>query len=208
MLTSKEKFIFYAFIREYIKEGRPLGSKYLALKINPKLPAPTLRFYFRRLTKRGLLSSLVNSLGRLPTDLGWKYYLFNYELEPEIKLKSFNPFDLLTEFVSKSHNVLVYGQRNKFKIYGLQNVLKVLAKEPSEVAEDILKMIEIVDKLKTKIDYGVKIKLGKDIEESRTKNLCLASLRKNDLWVCFLGPKRNYYHTLWSLLKKLEKEFA
>ena len=77
MLNKKEKLIFYELVRNYIFEGKPQGSKLLAKKLTFKIPPSTLRFYFRKLFRRGLIIKIGKYGGRIPTDKGWKLSLIH-----------------------------------------------------------------------------------------------------------------------------------
>lgn len=203
MLEGKEKLIFYELVRNYIFEGRPQGSKILAKKLPFKISPPTLRLYFRRLFQRGLIIKPGKFSGRIPTDEGWKYYIFHYQTSPEIKIKERSLEKIIKKFVDLSSNIVVYHEKNKTKILGLNNITKLISTESRETIDDILRFIEKFDKIEKKIGSHQKIiKIGSEIENSKSKNLCLAALRKNNRLICFLGPKRNYYHTLWSILNK------
>ncbi|MEM4649813.1 MAG: hypothetical protein QXP78_04005 [Candidatus Bathyarchaeia archaeon] len=73
-----------------------------------------------------------------------------------------------------------------------------------ELAEqETQKLIETIDKIDDVPNHKLIIKLGSEIEYSKSKNLFFAILKNYKRTICFLGPKRNYYHTLWSILNKL-----
>lgn len=203
MLNKKEKLIFYELVRNYIFEGKPQGSKLLAKKLTFKIPPSTLRFYFRKLFRRGLIIKIGKYGGRIPTDKGWKYYIFNYKNSPEIKIEENQSEKLIEKFIKLTNNICIYKEKNKFKFLGLNNIAKLIELETKETIEDILGLIETIDKIDDVPNRKLIIKLGSEIESSKSKNLFFAILKNHKKTICFLGPKRNYYHTLWSILNKL-----
>jgi transcriptional regulator of heat shock response len=202
MLSEKERQIFYLFVRHHLLKNSPIGSKYLSKKINYKFSAPLLRFYFRKLTQKGLLFSKIQ--GRYPSDKGWKYYLTQYEIKPEIKINGENLKLLIKKFLKLAKNSLIIFDKSRgIKIKGLHFLAEGLEKE---TLCDALLLIEDIEKEIYRLENKIGVKIGKEIEISRTKNLSLGYTKgKNKLYL-FLGPKRNYYHTLWSILNKINEK--
>lgn len=203
-LTEIQRFIFYNFVRNHIKKRKPIGSKILAKKLK-KFSPPTLRFYFQKLVEQGYLENVEDFSGRQPTERGWHYYLENYELKPEIKLpEKTTPLD---EFLKKvaflTKNVVFYRESfaSRYIFRGLKNSLAQL--EERDLLLDFGEMIENLEKTLTKINKDFEVLIGKEIEGSRTKKLSLIIKKSENFEIGFLGPKINYYHTLFSVFQNL-----
>jgi transcriptional regulator of heat shock response len=197
-LNQKQKFLFYKLIRSCIEKGGPVGSKLLAKKIKNKLSPPSLRIYLRKIAENGYLEN-VSDFGRLPTDKGWYYYLENYDLKPEIKVHNVFDLDLISELTKN----IVFLFDNELRVRGLKNVLAIQEKE---IIEDMLGLVENLEKIIENLNQGIHILIGEKIKESRTKKLSLLAYKNKNKIIGFLGPKINYYHTHLSLLKKFKNE--
>jgi len=205
MLRPKERFVFYHFIRYYLKENRPIGSKYLAKKLNFKFSPPLLRLYFRKLTKKGLLINSYDFKGRLPSDRGWKYYLFGFNLNPEIKLNYENLEESIKKYLYFSRSALIVIEDNeKSFLKGLNYLAEGLANRK----ESLVDALDLIENLLTSfslIPEEIGVKIGKEIKFSKSGELVLGFVNRPQKRYLFLGPKKNYYHTLWSLLNEIKK---
>ncbi|GBD34746.1 Heat-inducible transcription repressor HrcA [bacterium HR35] len=205
MLQPKERFIFYHFVRCYLKKNRPIGSKYLAKTLNFKFSPPLLRLYFRRLAKKGLILNSYDFKGRLPSDKGWKYYLFGFNLNPEIKLNYQNLEESIKKYLYFSRSALIVIEENrKSFLKGLNYLADGLAQKKESLV-DALDLIEYLLSTFDLISEDIGIKIGKEIKISKTGELALGFVNQPKRSYLFLGPKRNYYHTLWSLLNEIKK---
>jgi transcriptional regulator of heat shock response len=197
-LSEKQKFLFYNLARSCIEKRRPVGSKFLARKIKNRLSPSSLRIYLRKIAENGYLEN-VGDLGRLPTDRGWYYYLENYDLKPEIKLPEI--FDL--ELIANLTKNVVFLFEDELVIRGLKNILEIQEKE---IIEDILCLVEDLEKIIENFKDNFNILIGARLKASKTKKLSLLAYKNKNRVVGFLGQKINYYHANFTLLKKLKNE--
>jgi transcriptional regulator of heat shock response len=197
-LNQKQRFLFYKLIRSCIEKRGPVGSKLLAKKIKNKLSPPSLRIYLRKIAENGYLENVGGNFGRLPTDKGWYYYLENYDLRPEIKVPDVFDLDLISELTKN----IVFLFDGELRIRGLKNILSIQEKE---IIEDMLGLVENLEKIIENLENDINILIGEKIEESKTKKLSLLAYKNKNKVIGFLGPKINYYHTHLSLLKKIQK---
>ncbi len=77
-LTPRLEQVLTAVIEHHIATGRPVGSKYLAGHGGFELAPSTVRSELARLERLGYLSHPHTSAGRVPTDLGYRYYVDNF----------------------------------------------------------------------------------------------------------------------------------
>jgi heat-inducible transcriptional repressor len=81
-LTDRQAEILRAVVREYLRTKRPVGSKSLVEQGEVAASPSTVRYDLGRLEQAGLLEHPHTSSGRVPTDLGWRFYVANLmELE-------------------------------------------------------------------------------------------------------------------------------
>ncbi len=75
MLTDREKLVLNAIIDFYLRFGETIGSRTLVKTYNIDLSSATIRNVMSDLEERGFIEKTHSSSGRIPTDLGYKYYL-------------------------------------------------------------------------------------------------------------------------------------
>lgn len=75
MLTDREKLVLNAIIDFYLRFGETIGSRTLVKRYNIDLSSATIRNVMSDLEDRGFIEKTHSSSGRIPTDLGYKYYL-------------------------------------------------------------------------------------------------------------------------------------
>lgn len=82
MLTERQLLILNLIIQHYIQHGEPLGSKSLLKEANLPVSPATIRNDMMRLEELGLLGKTHTSSGRVPSILGYRYYV-DYLLKQE-----------------------------------------------------------------------------------------------------------------------------
>ena len=75
MLTDREKLVLNAIIDFYLRYGETIGSRTLVKRYNINLSSATIRNVMSDLEDMGFIEKTHSSSGRIPTDLGYKYYL-------------------------------------------------------------------------------------------------------------------------------------
>lgn len=108
MLTKRQEEILKLIVKEYIKLAKPVGSKLICDRMN--CSSATVRNEMQSLEEMGLLEKTHTSSGRIPSEMGYRYYVDNLmelkELNGEevFKLQTvFNNTQLeLSDVLSKS----------------------------------------------------------------------------------------------------------
>lgn len=75
MLSLRQRNILSAVIRGYIDSASPVGSRELVEKYHFKLSPATIRNEMSELEKKGYIHQPHTSAGRVPTDLGYRYFI-------------------------------------------------------------------------------------------------------------------------------------
>jgi heat-inducible transcriptional repressor len=75
MLTRRQEEILARVIEEYVATGAPVGSKTLVERSELDVSSSTVRYELAVLEERGLLSHPHTSAGRVPTDLGYRFFV-------------------------------------------------------------------------------------------------------------------------------------
>jgi heat-inducible transcriptional repressor len=75
MISSRQKLILKAIIEAYVKDAQPVGSKALTSMPYLKFSSATLRYDMAQLEELGYLEKTHTSSGRVPSELGYRYYV-------------------------------------------------------------------------------------------------------------------------------------
>jgi heat-inducible transcriptional repressor len=74
-MTSRHRRILAALVAEYIEQGEPISSAWLADHSSLGVSSATVRNILARLEEQGLLRQPHTSAGRIPTDSGYRLYV-------------------------------------------------------------------------------------------------------------------------------------
>lgn len=74
-LTRRQEEILVRVVEQYVATGAPVGSKALVQRTGLDVSSSTVRFELSQLEELGLLSHPHTSAGRVPTDLGYRFFV-------------------------------------------------------------------------------------------------------------------------------------
>src|SRR6059058_5473748 len=89
MLDKRAQILLKALIERYIAEGQPVGSRTLSKYSGLDLSPATIRNVMSDLEEAGLISSPHTSAGRVPTPLGYRFFV-----DTLLVMKPVETFDL------------------------------------------------------------------------------------------------------------------
>ena len=138
MLTERQNKVLKLIIERYIKDPTPVGSKALSKILN--CSSATIRNDMGILEDAGLLEKTHTSSGRIPSELGYRYYVDNL-----MELKKMNAEDMLKlQIVFKNQQLALSDVINKSLqvISDMMNYTTVVLGSTSH--ENLLKQIEVV----------------------------------------------------------------
>lgn len=81
MLTKRQEEVLQAIVRQYTTTGQPVGSKALVDHLAKKVSSATIRNEMAVLEHEGLVTKEHSSSGRVPSKLGYRYYV-DHLLDP------------------------------------------------------------------------------------------------------------------------------
>lgn len=119
-MTNRQKRLFRAIIKEFIDTAEAVGSLTIGDKYDLDISPATIRNEMVRLIDEGYLDKQHSSAGRIPTVLGWRYFL--KELMKEV--------DIYPEEETKVKEDLFHERFNKQKllrkaVYNLSKICKL-----------------------------------------------------------------------------------
>jgi heat-inducible transcriptional repressor len=103
MLNKRQQKILKAVVNRYIMTGTPVGSKSLAQGLNLGVSSATIRNELSKLEGMGYLFQPHTSAGRVPTDLGYRFYVDS--LSGRTRLREEEKKAILTLFSSKTQEL-------------------------------------------------------------------------------------------------------
>lgn len=74
-LSNRQQLILARLVEEYVATGSPVGSKTLVERAGLGVSASTVRYELAVLEEQGLLTHPHTSAGRVPTDVGYRYFV-------------------------------------------------------------------------------------------------------------------------------------
>lgn len=105
--AARRQKILAAIVESYIRTGEPIGSKALTGENGLKVSSATVRNDMAELTDRGYIVQPHTSAGRIPTALGYRYYIDNVmKVTPLAERGRQFISETLTEHADSPENIL------------------------------------------------------------------------------------------------------
>jgi heat-inducible transcriptional repressor len=82
--TERQRTVLFTIVQDYILSGEPVGSRMVARKSGLGLSPATIRNIMSDLEEMGLITQPHTSAGRVPTDLGYRYYVDSLTTIPRL----------------------------------------------------------------------------------------------------------------------------
>ncbi len=101
MLDSRKRSILEAVVSEYIATGEPVSSAHIAKSYSVDCSPATIRADMATLEREGYLTHPHTSAGRIPTDLGYRFYVDNLDAK-SATLDIFRA-EKVADFFAKAH---------------------------------------------------------------------------------------------------------
>lgn len=93
MLSDRQKLILKAIIEEYVTTNEPVGSKSLTNKPYLDFSSATIRYDMQHLEESGYLEKTHTSSGRIPSQMGYRYYVDHLIIRNEEVVEYFKYVD-------------------------------------------------------------------------------------------------------------------
>ncbi len=220
---KREDDILDLLVTSYIKESHPISSSYLCDNYHLPYSSATIRNVMESLEKKGFLSHIHTSSGRIPTKLGFKYYVehliekgeFLKEDEETVEeLVEFDTYNTTIEDVfNKALDILsnisgyislmgMWGFKEGFFFKGTRFILNQPEFEDINKLKNLfyaleVKIEEIQDLLFKYVDEELGILIGDEsgFEEISECSLLVSGFKKERLALALglLGPMRMDY---------------
>lgn len=122
MLDEREQLVLRTIIQEYIQKSEPVGSRNVS-KIGPlKMSPATIRNIMGELEEKGYLVQPHTSAGRVPTDLGYRYYIDHF---------------VALENGDEDYSAEAFRENLEFSAHNLPSMLSEFSKRLSNLTKSI-----------------------------------------------------------------------
>lgn len=232
-MNDRQREVLAAIIELYTKTAEPVGSEALLERHRFPVSSATLRNDMLALEEAGYLYQPHTSAGRIPTDLGYRFYV--EEMMGEKPLSKRDQARLQEEFLklqakhtrtvrttakllsALSGNLAVSGLLEKQEMYdfGIQSLIK---KPEFQAMDELARVVETLDTLDEKIDSLIsgledgetKIFIGEENPVAGIENcsMVVSPYRNKEGErgiLAIIGPKRMEYAKNKSLIEHMKK---
>lgn len=231
-MNERHSKILAAVIGEYTKTGLPVGSSVLVDVYGLDVSGATVRGDMVVLEQAGMLYQPHTSAGRIPTDVGYRYFVEEIMADRELskreqqslqrellKLKAQNirlmrTTAKLLSTVSGYAAVIVNAQTGESAEFGLRNLM---AQVDAENIDDLCRIAETLDYIDEKCDTlmeeldsdETQIFIGAENPISKAKNYSMVVSRYEQNGeagiIALIGPKNMKYNKNKSLINYVKK---
>lgn len=234
ILDERKKRILEAIVRDYLHTAEAVGSRTIWRSYMPDLSPATIRNEMADLEEMGLIVQPHTSAGRIPTDLGYRYYINNIMKARQLTIKE---EDIIGEGLKKIHNdvedalhqtlkvlshLLEYASvvatlNNKTRVYtsGISQMLKQPEFNNLNFTRHLLATIEEEDLMADMIkeyttEKGVTIRIGSEntFKEVKDCSVIMSSYSITNVAegaLGVIGPTRMSYAKAAGILETLSR---
>jgi transcriptional regulator of heat shock response len=226
---GRESEILNLVIETYIKESKPISSTHLCEKYNLPYSSATIRNVMETLEKKGFLSHIHTSSGRVPTTKGFKQYVECLKKEEMVKnypieLELYSTISDSSQVINSALDVLalksgyasflaVSGEGHKLFFRGARFILEQPEFEDMRRLKSVFYALEvrlnqIQELMLNYFDEQVKILVGDEIGFDEISDCSLvvsgSGEKKVSYSLALLGPMRMDYVRAVSCLQSIK----
>ena len=231
-MTERQKAILLTLVKEYIKHGQPIGSKYIFERYNFNISPATFRNEFATLERFGYLYQPYTSAGRAPTDKGYRFFV-NYLLEKR-RLEQERTRKILEELIRVrkreeqllynlaktiadfSNSAVMIGSLNKGLFFksGIHRILSMPEFDDLNFRKKFGSLVDFLEdnifEIVNKSENDLSVYIGKELPYRYYDDFSLilsrCSIVGNDKnIIALIGPKRMDYSKGINIIKILRK---
>lgn len=219
-LDERKKRILQAIVNDYVKFAEPIASKIIADKYDLDLSSATIRNEMAELEELGLIEKTHTSSGRVPSDLGYRYYvdsLMDYYDVTNEELTNLAEYlegcgKMLTD-ISKmlsglTHYTTISMDKNDMVLYGRNNVFDYPEFRDIERLRKFMYLMEEEERIREIVDSytntDITIRIGEENNFDEVKDYSVVTFNyKDEGTIAIIGPKRMDYSRVVSYIRYL-----
>lgn len=220
-LDERKKRILQAIVNDYVKFAEPIASKIIADKYDLDLSSATIRNEMAELEELGLIEKTHTSSGRIPSDLGYRYYVdslmdyYDVSNEELVNLASYleGCGKMLTD-ISKilsgltHYTTISMDNQNDMVLYGRNNVFDYPEFRDIERLKKFMYLMEEEERIREIVDSytnsDITIRIGEENNFDEVKDYSIVTFNyKDEGTIAIIGPKRMDYSRVVSYIRYL-----
>ena len=219
-LDERKKRILQAIVNDYVKFAEPIASKIIADKYDLDLSSATIRNEMAELEELGLIEKTHTSSGRIPSDLGYRYYvdsLMDYYDVSNEELTNLAEYlegcgKMLTD-ISKmlsglTHYTTISMDKKDMVLYGRNNVFDYPEFRDIERLKKFMYLMEEEERIREIVDSytntDITIRIGEENNFDEIKDYSVVTFNyKDEGTIAIIGPKRMDYSRVVSYIRYL-----
>ena len=228
---SRRKEILRKTIEYYLETAEPVSSEALLENYKLDVSSATIRSVFKDLEDRGYLTHTHTSSGRIPTDLGYRFYIDDLMLKMDLSKeekstlkKFFNSYMQMKRSALENagrvisnftHYVGIVNDEDQHRIYysGWSHLLEQPEFKNIQTIHSIFQALEedrLLDLMNRDMDYPLEVFVGEECDCPGMSDCALiisdCSNKKKKLGkLAVLGPKRMAYHRVMPMVDYLSE---
>lgn len=156
-LSEREKQVLLYIVEQYVTTATPIGSRTLSKSTDLKLSPASIRNVMADLEERGLIGHPHTSAGRIPTDLGYRYYVSS--IMQRIELSGEEQHFLQSQFEQDVPSAIHEMIRNSSHILSRISQQLAIVAAPT-LGRGVLQRLELVQVASDKIMVILSIRSG------------------------------------------------
>ncbi|MFA5114324.1 MAG: hypothetical protein WC529_08545 [Candidatus Margulisiibacteriota bacterium] len=234
-LDERKKRILEAIVRDYLHTAEAVGSRTIWRAYMPDLSPATIRNEMADLEAMGLIVQPHTSAGRIPTDLGYRFYVDHLmkarqlttreqevisdglkTIHQDVENALHQTLKVLSNLMEYASVVATLNDRTRVYSTGFSHMLKqpefnndmTYTRHVMEVAENEELMADMIKEYTT--EKGITIKIGHENDFKEVKN-CSVVMSSYDMGqaasggIGVIGPTRMSYGRVASILENLSR---
>lgn len=140
-LNGREKEILQQIIQNFIITANPVPSKELAMAHHFNVSSATIRSTMQSLEKKGFLDHLHTSSGRIPTEMGYRFYVNSLMKSSKLTKKEHEALNAWTETMNRGVNDAI--QSASHLLSRLSNLLAIVI--APRYANSVFRKLDLID---------------------------------------------------------------
>lgn len=233
-LDERKKRILEAIVRDYLHTAEAVGSRTIWRSYMPDLSPATIRNEMADLEAMGFITQPHTSAGRIPTDLGYRYYVDHLMKSRQLTIKEeevireglkqirrdvedalHQTLKVLSHLLEYASLVATLGEKTRVYSSGFSHMLKQpefsnmkYTRHMLETLEEEDLLVEIVKEYTT--EQGVTIRIGHEnkFKEVKDCSVVMSSYEIKNIatgGLGVIGPTRMSYARVASILENISR---
>lgn len=220
ILDNRKERILQAIVDYYVNRAEPIASKIIADVYGLDLSSATIRNEMAEMEEMGLIEKPHTSAGRIPSDLGYRYYVDSLmedfvsdeEVEYVKKLLEESEKDILQKISmalsGATHYTTITFDDDGIVLYGRNNVFDFPEFNDVKSLRKFMYLLEEEDMIRDFFhdthDSDITVTIGKENRFEQMRDYSLVTFSYHDLGdIAIIGPKRMDYSKVIGYIKYL-----